>query len=45
MTLSVDSAENAAIDRPFAGHVQQVILRQTAEVVKQPAIDLKQRPQ
>ncbi|CAD5743974.1 Uncharacterised protein [Escherichia coli] len=44
-TISVNSAENADIQRPFAGGIQQVIDCQAAEVVKQPAVDLKQRPQ
>lgn len=43
--ISVNSAENADIQRPFSGGIQQVIDGQAAEVVKQPAVDLKQRPQ
>lgn len=44
-TVSVDGAENTNIQRPFTGGVQQVIDRQTAEVVEQPAVDLKQGPE
>lgn len=44
-TVRMDSAENADIQRPFAGGVQQVIDGQAAEVVEQPAVDLKQRPE
>ena len=44
-TVSVDRAENADIQRPFTGGVQQVIDRQTAEVVEQPAVDLKKGPE
>lgn len=44
-TISVNGAENADIQRPFAGGIQQVIDGQAAEVVKHPAVDLKQRPQ
>lgn len=43
--VSVERAENADNQRPFAGGVQQVINRQAAEVVKQPAVDLKQGPE
>ena len=44
-TVSVDGAENADIQRTFASGVKQVIHRQAAEVVKQPAVDLKQGPE
>lgn len=44
-TVSVDSAENADIQRPFAGGVKQVIDGEATEVVKQPAVDLKQGPE
>lgn len=44
-TISVNRAENTDIQRPFAGGIQQVIDSLAAEVVKQPAVDLKQRPQ
>ncbi len=41
----MNGAENADVQRPFSGGIQQVIDGQAAEVVKQPAVDLKQRPQ
>lgn len=45
-SVGMNGAENADIQRPsFAGGVQQVIDGQAAEVVEQPAVDLKQRPQ
>lgn len=44
-TISVDSAENADIQCPFAGGVQQVIDGEATDVVKQPAVDLKQGPE
>jgi hypothetical protein len=44
-TVRMNSAENTDIQSPFPGRMQQVINRQTAEVVKQPAVDLKQGPQ
>ena len=44
-TVSVDSAENTDIQRPFTGGVQQVIDGEAAEVVKEPAVDLKQGPE
>lgn len=44
-TISVDGAENADIQRPFVGGIQQVIDSQAAEVVKQPAVDFKQGPE
>ena len=43
--VRMDGAENADIQSAFAGGIQQVIDGQAAEVVKQPAVDLKQRPQ
>lgn len=43
--VRVDGAENTDIQRPFSGGVQQIIDGQAAEVVKQPAVDLKQGPQ
>ena len=43
-TVRMDSAENTDIQSTFAGSIQQIIDRQTADVVKQPAIDHKQRP-
>lgn len=42
--VSVNGTENTDIQRPFAGGVQQVIDGQAAEVVEQPAVDLKQGP-
>lgn len=45
-SVGMNGAENADIQHPsFAGGVQQVIDGQAAEVVEQPAVDLKQRPQ
>lgn len=44
-SVGMDSAENTDIDPAQPGGIQQIIDRQTAEVVKQPAIDFKQRPQ
>ncbi len=44
-SVRMDGAENADIQRPFAGGVQQVIDREAAEVVKQPAVELKQGPE
>lgn len=41
----MNGEENADIERPFAGGVQQVIVGEASEVVKQPAVDLKQWPQ
>jgi hypothetical protein len=41
----MDSAENADIQRPFAGGVQQIIDGEATEIVKQPAVDLKQGPE
>ena len=41
----MDGAENADIQGAFAAGIQQVIDGQAAEVVKQPAVDLKQGPQ
>jgi len=43
--VGMDNAENADIQPAFAGSVQQVINRQAAEVVEQPAVDLKQGPE
>lgn len=43
--VRMNRAENADIQRTFACGVQQVINRQSAEVVKQPAINLEQRPE
>lgn len=43
--VGVDRAENADIQPAFAGGIQQVINRQAAEVVEQPAVSLKQGPQ
>ncbi|MNO98800.1 hypothetical protein D3C76_905570 [compost metagenome] len=43
--VRMDGAENADIQPAFAGGVQQVINGQAAEVVKQPAVNLKQGPQ
>ena len=44
-TICMDGAENVDIQRPFARGVQQVIDRQVAEVVKEPAVDFKQGPE
>ena len=44
-SVGMDSAENTDIQAAQTGGIQQVIDRQTAEVVKQPAVDFKQRPQ
>lgn len=44
-SVRMDGAENADIQRPFAGGVQQVIDGEAAEVVKQPSVDLKQGPE
>lgn len=44
-SVRMDGAKNADIQPPFAGGIQQIIDRQAAEVVKQPAVDLKQGPQ
>ena len=43
--VGMDGAENADIQPAFTGGIQQVIHRQTAEVVEQPAVDLKQGPE
>lgn len=44
-SVGMDSAENTDIQPAHPGGIQQIIDRQTAEVVKQPAVDFKQRPQ
>jgi hypothetical protein len=44
-TLRVNGAEHNNIQRTFAGGVQQVIDIRPAEVVKEPVVDLKQRPE
>ena len=43
--IGMNCAEDTDIQPAFSGSKQQVIDRQTAEVVKQPAVNLKQRPQ
>lgn len=43
-SVRMDGAENAYIQPPFAGGVQQVIDGEAAEVVEQPAVNLKQGP-
>lgn len=43
--VGMNCAEDTDILPAFSGSKQQVIDRQTAEVVKQPAVNLKQRPQ
>lgn len=40
--VGMNRAENADVQSAFSGSKQQVIDRQAAEVVKQPAVDLKQ---
>ena len=42
--IRMNRAENADVQTAFSGSKQQVIDRQAAEVVKQPAVDLKQGP-
>ena len=37
--------KNADMQPAFAGGVEKIINRQTAEVNEQPAVDLKQRPE
>ncbi len=44
-SVRMDGAENADIQPPFAGGIQQIIDGQPAEVVKQPAVDFKQGPE
>ncbi len=44
-SVRMDGAENTDIQRPFAGGVQEVIDGESAEVVEQPAVNLKQGPQ
>jgi len=43
--VGMNRAEDTDIQPAFTGCIQQVIDGQAAEVVKQPAVDLKQRPQ
>lgn len=43
--VGVDRAENTDIQSALAGGIQQIIDGQTAEVVEQPAVNLKQGPQ
>jgi len=43
-SVRMDGAEDADIQRPFAGGVEQVNDGEAAEVVKEPAVDLKQGP-
>lgn len=44
-SVRMDDAENTDIQCPFAGGVQEIIDGEAAEVVEQPAVNLKQGPQ
>ncbi len=43
--MRMEGTENTNIQPAFSGSVQHIINGQAAEVVKQSAVDLKQRPQ
>ncbi len=43
--IRVDGAEDTGFQPPFSGGIQQILHRQTAHVIQQPAVAFEHRPQ